>query len=88
MKNPEINFLTSDNWRDYELLDSGGGQKLERFGKYVFIRPEVEAIWKKNLPKEQWDEAHGSFLPTREESGGHWKLRTKIPEKWEMDYGS
>ena len=48
--NPEIQFLTSDNWLDYELLDSGEGQKLERFGKYVFVRPEIEAIWKKSLP--------------------------------------
>ena len=86
--NPDIHFLTSDNWLDYELLDSGEGQKLERFGKYVFVRPEIEAIWKKSLPAKQWDKAHGFFLPTREESGGHWKFRSKIPEKWEINYGN
>jgi 23S rRNA (cytosine1962-C5)-methyltransferase len=40
----QINILTSDNWIDYELLDSGDGQKLEKFGEYLFVRPEVQAI--------------------------------------------
>ena len=84
----EFHLLTSDNWLDYELLDSGEGQKLERFGKYMFVRPEIEAIWKKRLPTKQWEEAHGFFLPSREESGGHWKYRSKIPEKWEITASS
>jgi 23S rRNA (cytosine1962-C5)-methyltransferase len=80
-------FLESSGWRDYELLDSGGGLKLERFGPYTFIRPEVQAIWKPALSGEEWTSAHGTFRPTGEESGGHWVFKRKIPERWELAYG-
>jgi 23S rRNA (cytosine1962-C5)-methyltransferase len=83
---PQITLLTSDNWMDYELLDSGDGQKLERFGKYVFVRPEVQAIWKKHLPPERWQAAHAVFQPSGEESGGHWQFTHKVPERWVMNY--
>ena len=86
--NSELMFFSSDNWLDYELQDSGGGQKLERFGKYLFVRPEVEALWKKKLPEKIWDDAHGFFQKTREESGGFWKFRSKVPERWQMEYGN
>jgi 23S rRNA (cytosine1962-C5)-methyltransferase len=81
-----ITLLESPNWKDYELLDSGDGLKLERFGPYRFVRPEVQAIWKRGLPESAWREAHGVFQPTSEESGGHWDLRKKVDEKWIMDY--
>jgi 23S rRNA (cytosine1962-C5)-methyltransferase len=84
----QINILTSDNWIDYELLDSGDGQKLEKFGEYLFVRPEVQAIWKKRLPPERWQAAHAIFHPSGEESGGHWQFIKKIPEHWKMNYGS
>jgi 23S rRNA (cytosine1962-C5)-methyltransferase len=83
---PEIIPLDSPNWTDYELLDSGDGQKLERFGPYTFARPEVQALWSKALPEERWQVAHASFKPTGEESGGHWEFRKKVAEKWEMGY--
>lgn len=83
---PQIKTLTSDNWIDYELLDSGDGQKLERFGEYIFVRPEVQAIWKKKLPLENWQAAHAFFHPTGEESGGHWQFKKKMPERWLMNY--
>ena len=82
----EINILFSHNWSDYELLDSGDGQKLERFGPYVFSRPEVQAFWSKTLPQEKWQAAHAAFKPTGEESGGHWEFKKKVAEKWEMRY--
>jgi len=87
MKN-QINLLTSDNWIDYELLDSGNGQKLERFGEYLFVRPEIQAIWKKKLSFEHWQTAHANFQPSGEESGGHWQFTKKIPQRWAMNYGS
>jgi 23S rRNA (cytosine1962-C5)-methyltransferase len=83
---PRIDLLLSSKWSDYELLDSGDGQKLERFGPYTFIRPEVQALWRKGLPVENWQKAHALFQPTGEESGGHWQFQKKIPEKWEMSY--
>ncbi len=83
---PQIDLLTSSHWTDYELLDSGDGQKLERFGPYTFVRPEVQALWSRALPSRTWQEAHAIFQPTGEESGGHWKIDKPIDEKWEMNY--
>jgi 23S rRNA (cytosine1962-C5)-methyltransferase len=79
-------LLEASNWRDYELLDSGDGLKLERFGKYVFARPESQAMWSRALPQKDWDAAHAVFQPTAEESGGHWVEKKKLPDKWEMKY--
>jgi len=83
---PPIDLLSSSNWTDYELLDSGDGQKLERFGPYKFVRPEVQALWSQALPSRDWQSAQAVFQPTGEESGGHWKFIQPIEEKWEMDY--
>ena len=83
---PQINLLPSPAWKDYELLDSGDGQKLERFGPYTFVRPEVQALWSPRLPSDQWNLAHAVFVPSGEESGGHWQINKKVPEKWEMRY--
>ena len=78
-------LLETSHWKDYALLDSGDGLKLERFGKYVFVRPESQAMWKRSLDNE-WKQAHAVFQPTGEESGGHWDFKKKIAEKWEMKY--
>ena len=81
-----FSLLESPNWHDYELLDTGEGLKLERFGPYTFIRPEVQAMWKKYLPVKEWEKAHAIFQPTNEESGGHWVFKKKVEERWEMHY--
>jgi 23S rRNA (cytosine1962-C5)-methyltransferase len=78
-------WLESPHWTDYALLDSGDGLKLERFGNYVFVRPESQAMWKRSLEVE-WKQAHAVFQPTGEESGGHWDFKKKVEEKWEMRY--
>jgi 23S rRNA (cytosine1962-C5)-methyltransferase len=78
-------FLESSHWTDYALLDSGDGLKLERFGKYIFVRPESQAMWKRSLDAE-WKQAHAVFQPTGEESGGHWDFKMKMEEKWEVRY--
>ncbi len=82
---PLFNFIESSRWQDYALLDSGDGLKLERFGKYVFVRPESQAMWKRSLNVE-WKQAHAVFVPTGEESGGHWDFKKKMEERWEMHY--
>jgi len=83
---PTYTLLEAKNWQDYELLDSGDGLKLERFGKYVFARPESQAMWSRALSQKDWDAAHAVFQPTAEESGGHWIEKKKLPNKWEMGY--
>lgn len=81
-----FSLLESPNWRDYELLDSGDGLKLERFGSYTFARPESQALWKRALSEKEWSAVHANFQPTHEESGGHWVFKKKVPERWEMGY--
>jgi len=78
-------LLESTHWKDYALLDSGDGLKLERFGKYIFVRPESQAMWKRTLTSE-WKNANAVFQPTGEESGGHWDVKKKMEEQWEMNY--
>lgn len=81
----QFTFLESSRWKDYALLDSGDGLKLERFGKYVFVRPESQAMWKRSLEKE-WKQADAVFQPTGEESGGHWDFKKKLDEQWTLNY--
>ncbi len=82
-----LTLLESPNWKDYELLDSGDGLKLERFGLYRFSRPEAQAIWKRSSGESAWRDVHAVFQPTSEESGGHWAVKKQIDEKWVMSYG-
>jgi 23S rRNA (cytosine1962-C5)-methyltransferase len=83
---PEINLLSSTGWKDYELLDSGDGRKLERFGEYRLVRPEAEAIWSPALPEEAWESAHAAFLSESELHGGHWQRFQPLPERWQVGY--
>jgi 23S rRNA (cytosine1962-C5)-methyltransferase len=81
-----IELLSATQWEDYELLDSGDGFKLERFGKYTFIRPEHQAIWKPALPQRRWESVDAVFQATNEESGGKWAFPRAIEQRWEMHY--
>jgi 23S rRNA (cytosine1962-C5)-methyltransferase len=83
---PPLQVLTSPDWQDYELLDCGDGQKLERYGPYRLLRPEPEAVWRPSLPEREWSKAHAVFKPSPEENGGHWQLLQKLPERWTMQY--
>jgi 23S rRNA (cytosine1962-C5)-methyltransferase len=82
----QFTFLESSRWKDYALLDSGDGLKLERFGKYVFMRPEAQAMWKRALQEKEWRNADAVFVPTGEESGGHWDFKKKVEEQWILRY--
>jgi 23S rRNA (cytosine1962-C5)-methyltransferase len=85
---PQLDILTSPDWVEYELLDCGNGQKLERFGNYTLIRPEAEAVWAPALSPKEWESAHAFFKPTPEENGGHWIFRKSVPDRWELNYKS
>ena len=71
-------------WAEYELVDSGGGRKLERFGAYTLIRPEPQAIWKAKLGAVPWGAADGEFVKGRAGRAGEWKFRKVISARWEM----
>ena len=68
------------------MVDSGGGAKLERYGPYVFARPEHQAVWQPALPPERWKTAHAIFQSTGEESGGHWLFNQPVEPSWTMQY--
>jgi 23S rRNA (cytosine1962-C5)-methyltransferase len=71
---------------DYELLDSGEGEKLEKFGQFVLSRPDPQALWKKNLSKEEWDKADAYF--TRGTAGADWTYKPGfVGEKWPISFG-
>ena len=73
---------------DYELIDTGDFEKLERFGRYVTRRPEPQAIWRRTLSEEEWRRAaDASFLrDTRSEERGEWRLGSEMPSRWTVDY--
>jgi 23S rRNA (cytosine1962-C5)-methyltransferase len=83
---PAINVSSAQNWVDYELVDSGDGSKLERFGKFVFSRPEAQAVWPPLKPAALWSKADAAFQTTAEENGGHWNFNRQIPDSWVMKY--
>lgn len=82
----EIKLLSSPEWTDYELLDSGSGAKLERYGPYIFVRPEHQAIWSPALPESEWKAAHAIFRTTGGENSGAWEFHRTIKPSWEMGY--
>lgn len=73
-------ILTTPNWADYELLDTGNGFRLERFGNYILQRPDPQILWKPKLSKSEWEKADASF------ENDKWKVKTQIPDKWLMEY--
>ncbi len=78
-----LTILTTEPSRGYELLDSGDGEKLERFGEFVLRRPDPQALWLKNLPEREWQNAHGSFR--RDGMKGDWILKPGLPERWQIE---
>lgn len=74
-------------WRDYALLDSGAGRKLERFGAWTVTRPEPQCLWRPSLPGEAWGRAHATFEPADEDEAGRWKLAAAVPPSWPMSWG-
>jgi 23S rRNA (cytosine1962-C5)-methyltransferase len=81
-------FLTVQNWADYELIDSGNFEKLERFGQYILARPEPQAIWDKHLPESEWNrQAQAIFKKEKGSSEkGQWVLKKGMPEQWFIQY--
>ncbi|MBP9803051.1 MAG: class I SAM-dependent methyltransferase [Candidatus Pacebacteria bacterium] len=73
-----IKIFKTVKWEDYELLDTGEGEKLERFGDYTFVRPYEDAFWKKTLDKKIWNKANGEFLTSKESDKSGWRLKNKI----------
>jgi len=85
-KKDEIKIFAPEDWIDYELLDTGEGEKLERFGKYTFVRPYEDAVWEKTVNVSEWEKSDGKFWSSKTGAKGGWKIENKIDPKWEMSY--
>ncbi len=75
-----MEILVTKKSKDYELLDSGEGQKLERYGEYVLSRPDTQAIWQRKLGNSEWEKADAIF--SHGAKSGKWNAKGKIKENW------
>lgn len=82
--------LLTPTFPDYELIDSGDFEKLERFGRYITRRPEPQAIWHKSLSEEEWRRlAHASFMrisSSKSDERGEWQRKPSMPDRWIVEY--
>lgn len=78
-------LLSPQHFKDYSLIDSGDGEKLERFGKFVLRRPEPQAVWGKHLPEREWAAADAAFEQAGSHSG-NWQRKNAMPEQWQIGY--
>ena len=82
-----IQLLTPIHWKDYELIDCGDFEKLERFGKVILIRPEPQAVWGKQLSEGEWQQLHHIKFKGRSATSGEWiKKSPAIPDRWYIEY--
>ena len=75
----------SDKWQDYELLDASDGERLERWGKYILVRPDPQIIWKDVARHPAWKQADGVYR--RSNNGGGGWVKQNTPETWDITYG-
>ncbi|MBI1187620.1 MAG: class I SAM-dependent rRNA methyltransferase [Alphaproteobacteria bacterium] len=90
MTAPEFTTLVADDWRDYALLDSGAGRKLERVGPYTFVRPEPLALWAPRTDESDWAHADAVFSANAvgddDDAAGRWRTTRALPESWPMQW--
>jgi 23S rRNA (cytosine1962-C5)-methyltransferase len=90
----DLKLYSPSSWKEYELIDCGDFEKLERFGKYVLIRPEPQAIWRKGMADEEWKKlAHAKFVREQKDKfrltddvKGGWSKSPSMPDSWNIQY--
>jgi len=78
-------ILTTEAQKDYELIDSGSSEKLERYGSFLLARPDPQALWKK-MNSLVWKDAHGVFVRTAQKVS--WRMKPDVPESWIVELGN
>ena len=76
---------SAGNWKDYQLLDASDGERLERWGKYILIRPDPQIIWHSERQAPEWKRADGIYRRANT-GGGKW-VKKELPEEWKISYG-
>lgn len=75
----------TQDWKDYELLDAGGGERLERWGQIVLIRPDPQAVFETEKKDPRWRDAHARYIRSKT-GGGHWETYKPVPQSWQIGY--
>jgi 23S rRNA (cytosine1962-C5)-methyltransferase len=78
-------MLVATGWKDYELIDAGDGERLERWGRFRLRRPDPQALWPKTADAQVWRQVHGHYHRSNT-GGGSWEFLAKIPERWTIKY--
>ena len=77
----------TEDFEDFKLLDMANGEKLERWGKYLLIRPDPQIVWSKKQNPKLWDAADARYIRSKT-GGGHWDLKKKLPDSWQISYNN
>ena len=75
----------ADNWKDYEVIDTASGEKLERWGDYILVRPDPQVIWTSDKKDYRWKKMNGHYHRSKA-GGGEWEF-FDLPEEWQIGYG-
>lgn len=88
MQQDTIQLQTPQNWKEYQLIDSGGFEKLEKFGKYILRRPEPQAAWDKSMPESEWERTANAIFKKEKGSQekGEWIMKKGMEDRWFMNY--
>ena len=73
------------NWKDYEVIDTSSGEKLERWGKYILVRPDPQVIWETEHNAPEWKQKNGHYHRSNK-GGGNWEF-FDLPQQWDISYG-
>ena len=75
----------AENWKDYKIIDTSSGDKLERWGGKVLVRPDPQIIWKSPKRSDLWTKADGIYHRSSK-GGGEWEYKKRLPESWNIGY--
>ena len=78
---------SADQWKDYELIDATGGNRLERWGETILVRPDPQVVWKNEPVSPLWRRADAVYHRSSK-GGGSWEYRRPLPQKWKIGYGA
>lgn len=79
-------MFIADNWKDYEVIDTSKGEKLERWGKYILVRPDPQVIWDTPKKERGWKNMNGHYHRSSK-GGGEWEF-FDLPQQWQIHYNS
>lgn len=77
----------ADKWKDYKIIDTSSGDKLESWGGKILVRPDPQIIWKSTRRSDLWNKADGIYHRSSK-GGGEWEYKKKLPESWNISYGN